>query len=581
MRRGMIGNPPQTSEFSKKLGGLLLEAMMKKNFHYTFLFFFTLSACSTPTPIPSANTAAPTPTQTPIPTSIIEIPSPTATVPPDLSGDRPVFLAWPLPVRIGLARISQYPNTPWTWNYLGLNEGSQCPPMFGYLELSYEYWRDTSIPIEQDQAQADPHNFQMIECYTTGGVVGKRGHEATDIKAPVDTPVYAVADGKIAGWGINGLNTLLLLKHCLGGTWDAQNQCTGTKWYTTYMHIVINKDLLTKDLDILQGAQVGTIYNQYDNSHLHFEVGLNERSYANFVNPWGRDESPWLGCMWLDQSLCPLPDANTNRIAFQTNSLLSIKQGDSIITIHDAQDFKKIRLWKDRVALLDSQGRLFLRDGVFNANEDSVRDWILFAENVSDFGGTDQRAAMLDVYGNLFINETNQITGWVRQAENVRAFSISNQRIGYLTLNSELYVKEGGLESEWIPLINNVSAFQLNDNRIAVIDSQGNLSVNEGEVRAEWKPMAQHVRAFQLTNLRVGILDAENNLLVKEGNLRAEWVHLAKNVTSFQLSNYRTLMSGADGVFNYQEGNLYQPWSDLPADLQMAILNDEQPVFVR
>lgn len=554
---------------------------MKRFVQYTFFFAYFLCACSAPTPAITINTPAPPFAQTPIPTSTIEIPFPTATATPDLSGDRPVFLEWPLPARIGLARISQYPNTQWTWNYLGLNEGYQCPPMFGYLEVSYEYWRDTSIPIEQDQAQADPHNFQMIECYTTGGTVGKRGHEGTDIKAPADTPVYAVADGKIAGWRLNDLNSMIVLKHCLGGTWDAQNQCAGTKWYTTYMHIVINKDLQINDLDISQGAQVGVIYNQYDNSHLHFEIGLNQRSYENFVNPWGRDEAPSLGCMWLDQSLCPLPDPNTNRIAFQTNSLLSIKQGESIFIIQDAQDYKKIRLWKDRVLLLDSQGWLFLRDGNFNASEDSVRDWILFAENVSDFGGTDQRAAILDASGNLFINETNQPTGWVRQAENVREFSISNHRIGYLTLNGELYVKEGSLESEWIPLINNVSAFQLNDNRIAVVDSQGNLSVNEGEVRAEWKLMAEHVRAFQLTNLRVGILDADNNLLIKEGNLRAEWVMLAKNITSFQLSNYRILMHSADGAFKYQEGNVYQPWSDLPTDLQDAFLNDELPVFMR
>lgn len=556
------------------------EVIVKRFAQYTFFIACFLCACSAPTPTITFSTPTPTLTQTSSPTPTIEISTFTATPQPDF-GDHPVFLAWPLPARIGLARISQYPNTPWAWNYLGLNEGYQCPPMFGYLEVSYEYWRDTSIPTEQDQAQADPHNFQMIECYTTGSSVGKRGHEGTDIKAPADTPVYAVADGKIAGWWLNDLNSMIVLKHCLGGTWDAQNQCTGTKWYTTYMHIIINKDLQINDLDVPQGAQVGTIYNQYDNSHLHFEVGLNQRGYENFINPWGHDESPWLGCMWLDQSLCPLPASNTNRIAFRTNSMLSIRQGESIVIINDAQEVKKIRLWKDRIALLDSQGRLFLHDGRFNAAEDSVRDWILFAENVSDFKITDKRAAILDASGNIFVNETNQPTGWIRQAQNVRAFSISNQRVGYLTHNGELYVKEGSLESKWIPLINNVSAFQLNENRIAITDSQGNLFVNEGEVRAEWQQVAEHVRAFQLTNLRVGILDAENNLLVKEGNLRAKWVPLAKDVPSFQLSNYRILMRGTDGVFKYQEGNVYQSWNDLSLDLQDAYLNDELPVFIR
>lgn len=552
---------------------------MKKNLSI-FLFALYLSACASPAPAAPTSTRSPALTETITPTSTIEIPTFTATPQPDFK-NHPVFLAWPLPASIGLARISQYPNTKWTWNYLGLNEGYQCPPMFGYLELSYEYWRDTSIPIEQDQAQTDPHNFQMIECYTTGGAEGMRGHEGTDIKAPADTPVYAVADGKVAGWGVNGLNSMIILKHCLGGAWDDQNQCAGTKWYTTYMHIIINNDLQTKDIDILQGSQVGTINNQYDNSHLHFEVGLDQRSYKNYVNPWGRDASPWLGCMWLDQSLCPLPDPNINRIALNTNSSLSIKQGETTIVIHDTQDVKKIRLWKDRATLLDSHGNLFLRDGRFNADVDSMRDWILLAEHVFDFEITDQRIAMLDADRNLFVNESDQRSEWIPQAQQIRSFSISNQRIGYITMTGDLFVKEGELQNKWTMIANSVSAFQLNDNRIAISDSQGNLSVNEGAVNSEWKPMAQHVRAFQLTNLRVGIIDADNNLLLKEGNLRAEWVLMAENVKSFQLSNYRALAVFEDGTFKYKEGNAYQAWRDLPAGLEDAFLNDASPVYVQ
>lgn len=548
----------------------------------TFLISIVfLSACAATQPATPTNTPAPVPTQTLPPTSTIEASTPTVAATPDLGGDHPVFLAWPLPANIGLARISQYPNSPWTWNYLGLNEGYQCPPMFGYLEMSYEYWRDTSIPIERDQAQADPHNFQMIECYTTGSAAGKQGHEGTDIKAPAATPVYAVADGKIAGWRLSDLNSMMVVKHCLGGDWDSQNQCGGTKWYTTYMHLVLDEDLFEENLDVEQGDMLGTIYNQGDNSHLHFEVGLDKRSYENFVNPWGRDEAPWLGCMWLDQSFCPLPDPNTNRILLRTNSLLSIRQGGNMVVIHDVPDIRKIRLWKDRIAILDSQGRLFLRDGKFGTGEDSMNGWILFAENTSDFCITDQRAAILDGAGNLFINETDQPDGWIRLAEDVRAFSISDHRVGYLTHDGEVYIKEGHLDGDWIPLVRDVSAFQLNDNRIAVVNAQGSLFVNEGDVRAEWQQMAERVQAFQLTNLRVGILDAENNLLVKEGNLRAPWVSIAVDVTSYQLSNYRMIFRSDDSVFKYQEGNLYQLAGNLPADLQSAILNDELPVFVQ
>ena len=549
---------------------------MVKNFQSALWFLFLLSACSTPTPVVSVNTAAPTPTQTPSPISTIEIPLPTPTVTPDLSGDRPVFLAWVLPAHIGLARISQYPNTPWTWNYLGLNEGAQCPPMFGYLLNvdSWEYWRDSSIPEEQDKAQADPHQFEMVECYSTDGNVGANGHAGTDVKAPADTPVYAAADGKVMEWRPPGLNSMIVLKHCLGGTWDESDQCVdGKEWYTTYMHIVANEDLLTENLAVTQGAQLGTIYDQSINSHLHFEVGLGKRGYTTFENPWGRDEAPWLGCMWLDQSICPNPDPDFNRMAFYTNvGGLSIKQGEANIELNGAQGAKRIRLWGDRTALLDSQNNLLEHEG-------SKSNWTTLAENALDFQITNQRVAILDMDRNLLVSESGG--EWILQAENVRAFSVSDHRVGYLTNSGELFVKEGGLENEWIPLASGVSAFQLNDNRIAIADSQGSLFVNEGEVRAEWQQMAEHITAFQLTNLRVGILDAKSNLQVKDGNLRAEWVEIAENIDTFQLSNYRIVVRGADGTFKYQEGNLYEPLSDLPADLQAAILNDEQPVLVR
>ena len=228
-----------------------------------------------------------------------------------LSQARPVFLSWPLPDTISPMRISMYPNSPWTWHFLGLNPGMQCPPAFGYLDdpPSWAFWRDRSIPEQADRAQADPHGFQMVECYATDGPAGTNGHEATDIKAPAGTPVYAAAAGKVAAWQIYGLYTMIELKHCLGGTWDAANACLdGEQWYTTYMHINLDPDFQVQGKDVAAGTQLGTVYDQTINSHLHFEVGLGQRLYSNFVNPWGRDLAPWNGCMWLDRRLCPYPD---------------------------------------------------------------------------------------------------------------------------------------------------------------------------------------------------------------------------------------------------------------------------------
>lgn len=544
----------------------------------SFFFLFSCTSSSTPSPtvLPESTVVL-----VKVPSASVTVALPTF-IPPQSSNsaDQPVFLAWPLPTYIGLARISQYPNTSWTWNYLGLNDGYQCPPQFGYLESSLEYWRDPSIPFAQDQAQADPHNFQMIECYTTGGIEGERGHEATDIKAPADTPVYAAADGKVAGWGINGLNTLLILKHCLGGVWNTEGQCAGIKWYTTYMHIVINQEVLVKDLDVSQGMQVGTIFNQHDNSHLHFEVGLTERSYANFVNPWGRNENPWLGCMWLDQTLCSFPDPNINRFAFLNNSLLTIRQGKDTILIKNIQEIKKISLWKDRIGILDAQGKLFFREGRFDTKEDPVQNWALLSEQVRDFEITDRYVAKLDLNGNLLINNPGRSNEWILQAENVRAFSISDHRIGYIGADTDLNVKENWSDSSWTVLAQGVAAFQLIDNRIAVLDSQGTLYVNEGVINAEWKLMAEDVKAFQLTNLRIGILDEDGNLFVKEGNLRAEWVSVAQNVVWFQLSNYRLVLQNVDGKFSFQTGNLYQPLVSLPSGTQVVLMNDKIPVVM-
>jgi hypothetical protein len=518
-----------------------------------------------------------------IPETPLMIATQTPTPQPEI-GDRPIFLTWPLPAYIGLARISQYPNTPWTWNYLGLNEGQQCPPMFGYLLNvdSWVYWRDPSIPEKQDQAQADPHNFEMVACYSTDGNIGANGHEGTDIKAPPGTPVYAAAEGRVMEWRPDGLNSMIVLKHCLGGGLDASGECIGRQWwYTTYMHIVTNKDLLVENLEIPSGTQVGVIYDQGDNSHLHFEVGREKRGYGNYVNPWGRDEAPWLGCMWIDPSLCVNPDPAYNRLAVLENTgELTIQQGDLTVGIRDVPGIMQLRLWGERVVILDMQGNLFVREGRFIHAGGSILDWNMISSEVMEVQVTDRRIGILKTDGNLYVLEGNLDGEWTLMAEGVRTFSISDTRIGFLDGTGNLFVQQGGLGSVWQQLAGGVAAFQLNDNRIAIADSQGTLFVNEGDLNAEWQPMADGVRAFQLTNLRLGILDSQGQLMVKEGNLRAGWMPVAEQVSSFQLSNYRMLVQHADGRFSDQDGNLYQPLEPMNWDDRTVLMNDGFPVFV-
>lgn len=544
-------------------------------------FGIFLQACATPDPGSPVIQSSATFVETATPSVTLEVPNP---IPQPEVGDHPFFLMWPLPAYIGLARISQYPNSPWTWNYLELNEGQQCPPMFGYLlnVESWPYWRNPAIPEEQDKAQADPHNFDMVACYSTDGNIGANGHEGTDIKAPAGTPVYASAEGRVMEWRPDGLNSMIVLKHCLGGEWDGDGLCVGgEQWYTTYMHIVANKDLLVENLEVPTGTQVGAIYDQTINSHLHFEVGREKRGYTNYVNPWGRDEAPWLGCIWMDQSLCVTPDPDYNRMAVLSNTEeLFIQQGDMNILVRDAPEIRRIRLWGDRIVLLDGRGNLFARDGQYTAPEDSVLNWVMISTGVLEVQITDRRIAILKSDGNLYVTEGGLDGDWSLQAKNIHTYSVSDHRIGILHANGELWVKQGALESEWKLAASGVAAFQLNDNRIAMTDSQGSLFVNEGDLSSEWMPMAENVKAFQLTNLRLGIIDSEGRLMVKEGNLRAKWISMAEQVSTFQLSNYRLLVRNADRRFGYQIGNLYQPLEKLDLDAQNILLNDEIQVFV-
>jgi hypothetical protein len=90
-------------------------------------------------------------------------------------------MSWPLDS--SHYEITSYPNTSWTWSFLGLNPGYECPPYdIRALDNSEEYWRDPTIPEAQDRTQASPGNNGLVGCYSAGPSISQ-DHEGTDIKA--------------------------------------------------------------------------------------------------------------------------------------------------------------------------------------------------------------------------------------------------------------------------------------------------------------------------------------------------------------------------------------------------------------
>ena len=119
---------------------------------------------------------------------------------------------------------------------------------------------------------------------------------------PDYTPVYAAADGKVSSVSATNMGMKIIIYHCIGGTWSGLSCSGGTRWYTTYLHVTDISSSIFSGALVRSGDLIAKVHPVWD--HLHFELGLNSRAYANFVNPWGRDNSPWDGCMWNDQSIC-------------------------------------------------------------------------------------------------------------------------------------------------------------------------------------------------------------------------------------------------------------------------------------
>jgi len=220
------------------------------------------------------------------------------------------FLYWPVPV--GWRSITYLPDSAWTHNFLGI---THCPPYPGLIDGDngngrafwpyYHYgwhpvYRNVLLPNTtlarakwQNRYRKRPGFGNVAACYSRSG--NMPDHKGTDFSAYHGTAVYAAA------WA----DQITVVRDYTGGyrvTLRHPNiNGTGQTWYTVYDHLSSSWYGLGTSYPsdgIQQGARIGGV-GAY---HLHFEVAIGNS--RNTRNPWGVDNPPWDGCLWLNQNMC-------------------------------------------------------------------------------------------------------------------------------------------------------------------------------------------------------------------------------------------------------------------------------------
>lgn len=208
----------------------------------------------------------------------------------EFDGDNLPLMKWPL---VDAYRtVLSYPNSEWTWGYLGLNSDRECPP-YGLhgLNQSEGYWRNPSLPEPQDRLQASPSDTGYVACYDNNPNDPNRPpHEGTDISAVIGTPIYAVADGRYLDRSDTG---------CVDDcriTFEHRREVDGVTyvWQVRYVHL---KENFPKMGAVSEGDIIGYIGNT-STPHVHFEVEALEGGIYDgncdgncVINPWGYESN--------------------------------------------------------------------------------------------------------------------------------------------------------------------------------------------------------------------------------------------------------------------------------------------------
>jgi murein DD-endopeptidase MepM/ murein hydrolase activator NlpD len=223
------------------------------------------------------------------------------------------FLYWPLPSYIRLTSVTYLPNSNWTLNLLGITHCPAYPAMlYSDGQDGRAYWPyypsgrypANSYVLKGSARQAKWQNWDneipgsgnTIACYSAGGFLPD--HKGTDFAAWNGTQVYAAAwADEITVFRNYTGNYRVRLRH-------PNVNGTGQRWYTFYDHLSSSSYVVGSSYPsggIYAGQQIGNV----GLSHLHFQVAISG-SYDNWAarNPWGIDQYPWNGCLWLNQRSC-------------------------------------------------------------------------------------------------------------------------------------------------------------------------------------------------------------------------------------------------------------------------------------
>ncbi|DAC29035.1 MAG TPA: peptidoglycan DD-metalloendopeptidase family protein [Candidatus Poseidoniaceae archaeon] len=167
-------------------------------------------------------------------------------------------------------------------------------PFHPIVQLPEEYWvfdftkpnnTDWKCPFEYQIGRYDEHRPGM---YNTELFGGERDlHVGLDIGAPVSTPVYAFADGKVFSKGINpeagSYGPTIITEHEL----QLPNSVGSRDFSPAQKFWVLHGHLSTESLDMVEvgesftvGQVIATIGHEYENGgwppHIHIQLSLRQ-----------------------------------------------------------------------------------------------------------------------------------------------------------------------------------------------------------------------------------------------------------------------------------------------------------------